>query len=152
MEQAVDIKKYLIRFGMIYTIGIVAASLLLGLLEFDGGSGVSIAILVVAAMQTATQFILDNKRVPNKDEKSKLIWLSFLLSVLVSVGLILVVLLVLSGMEGLAEIPQLIAQFNIFVIVIPIVVVSLLHVGLLHLSYGRLATKQFAAMQKKGKI
>ncbi|MBW9260725.1 MAG: ABZJ_00895 family protein [Candidatus Thiodiazotropha sp. (ex. Lucinisca nassula)] len=90
MEENVTIGKDVIWFAVINLALTVCFSIVLILLEIDSNTSAIIASLVGAAMIAGSKFIQDHKRVPNRSEKTKLVWLSYLTSWLVS-------LLLLSG-------------------------------------------------------
>jgi uncharacterized membrane protein len=152
MENTVDINKYIVKFGILYTIGIVVVTAILYAIDIDGNSGVSIAILMASAMYTAIKFIQDNKRIPNKSEKTKLVWSSLAVSWLLSVILFVALILFMEGFQGLAVISELIAELNTFLLLAILVLVSLIYLALLSWSYGGLAKKQYEKLLKTGKI
>ncbi len=152
MEQPIDINKYIYKFSIVYAIGLIALTAIFNIFDINHSSGVSIAILIAAAMYTVGKFIEENKRTPNKKEKSKLVWSSLIVSWVLSIILAIVIVLALNGTQGLFEISKLAEQLNIIVIAVILFVVSLLYFAVLSWSYGGLAKKQFEGLQKKGKI
>ncbi len=150
--ESIGIRKYIITYGVCYTIGLVAVIGVLKLLELEGNSGVSIGVLIGSAMYAASKFISDNKRVPNKAEKSKLVWQSFLVSWLVSLILLLIIVASIIDLEEIPKLSEDITQTNIAIIMGATVFASLIQWGILTYSYGSLAKKQYATLVKKGKI
>ncbi len=152
MEQNVEINQYILKFSIAYIIGLVALAAIFYFLDLDGGSGASIGALIGAAMYSSGKFIEENKRIPNKVEKSKLVWLSLLLSWVVSIILVVIFVLVFDGFEGLFELSNLMLELNAIVIFGILFFVSLLHFLALYWCYGGLAKKQCEGLKKKGKI
>lgn len=152
MKQDVAITKYTIKFGVVYTIGLIVLSAIFYIFDLDHSSGASIGVLIGAAMYAAGKFIQDNKRVPSKNEKSKMVWSSFVILWLVSVMLLLIVVLIIGGNQGLTELTQLAAKLNVAIVVGVTIFVSLVYLAILYYSYGGLARKQFDGLKKKGKI
>lgn len=152
MEQNISINKHIAKFGAAYFIGISAMSIIFHILEIDQSSGASIAILVGAAMYTVGKFIEENRRVPNKSEKSKLVWLSLLLSIFSSILILLLFIFALDGIQGLRELFGFIEEIDTTTLLIASLVAALIHFGALTFSYGYLARKQYEGLLKKGKF
>ncbi len=152
MEQSVDLTKYIIKFGITYTIGLIALFLISYIFDLDLGSGASIGVLAGSAVYSVGKFIRDNKRIPSKKEKSKMVWSSFAVSWLVPIFLLFIAVLVLGGGQGLAELSSLAAQANVAIIAGISIFVSLIYLAILYYSYGGLAKKQYDVLKKKGKI
>lgn len=152
MEQNIVINKYIIKFSIAYAIGLVAITAIFIIFDLDHSSGASIGVLIGAAMYSVGKFIEENKRIPNKIEKSKLVWLSLISSYITSIVLAVIVISLLDGIQGLAELAKLIEKLNVVIIVGATVVVSLIYFVVLSWSYGGLAKKQYEGLQKKGKI
>lgn len=152
MEQEIDLGRYIIKFLLGYTVGLILLSIVFYILDLDSNSGASIGVLIGAAVYTVGKFIQENKRVPNKQEKSKLVWSSIAITWGVSLFLMVAFVLFLEGTKGLADLTELVAEINSVILVGVIVFVTLLNWALLSYSYGGLAKRQFATLQKKGKI
>ncbi len=156
VEQAVDdgvsIKKYMVRFGLVHAGLVVLLGVITYFLDIDLGSAPSVIILMCSAMYAVSVFIQDNKRVPNKGEKSRMIWTSFaiswVLSIVVSIGIFLP--LIFDG--SVAQFFQ--SADSTFWIIMAIIffIVILLYIGLLYFCYGMFANKQYQALIKKGKL
>ncbi len=149
MEQDVGIGKYVLIFGLVNLGLLVGLDILFFLLDVESNSGATIGALMGAGVAAVSRFIQDNKRIPNPSEKTKLVWLSYLASWIVS--LILVgVFVVLSGEGG--ELMEIVKSINVVILIVVIVFLSVFYVGALYLTYGYVARKQFEGLQKKGKI
>lgn len=149
MEQSVQVRKYIIRFGIINLMLLVGIAVFFSLIGVESNSGATAAALMGAAMFTVVRFIQDNKRVPNATEKSKLVWYSYLASWLVS---IILFGFFMSFSNESVQVIEAIESINILFIVGVVIFISIFYLFALHLSYGSLANKQFEALQKKGKI
>ena len=152
MDHDVDITKYIIRFGVTYTIGLIVLSAISYIFDLDLGSGASIGLLAGSAVYSVGKFIRENNRAPSKREKSKMIWSSFVLSWLLSLLPIFVGALVLGGGQGLAELLRLMDQAGMAIIAGMSIFVSLVYLAVLYYCYGGLAKKQYDNLKKKGKI
>ena len=152
MEQDVNINRYIFKFSIAYFVGIIALAVILHVFELEHNSGASIAVLIGAAMYCVGKFIEENKRIPNKSEKSKMIWFSLLASWLISIIQLFIIVLIVDGAPILAELSSLIEKLNITIITGIVIFVSLIYFAILSWSYGSLAEKQLVALQKKGKI
>jgi len=152
MIQDVKVTQYIFKFGIIYAIGLSAISAISFVFDLDVGTGATIGLFVASAIYTVSQFIQDNKRIPNKNEKSKMVWFSFLVSWVVSVCLFVATLLILDGEQGLIALYELATELNIPIILGIFVFISLLHLAFLFYCYGGLAQKQYNSLKKKGKI
>ena len=152
MEQDIDITKYIIKFSLGYVFGLIALAAIFYILDLEGNSGASIGVLIGAAMYAGGKFIQENKRVPNKKEKSKLVWLSLISSWVVSTFFLIAAVLILDGQQGLTDLSLLVEELNAVIITSVLLLVTLLHFAILSYSYGGLAKKQYLGLQKKGKI
>lgn len=152
MEQDIVINRYIIKFSIAYAIGLIAITAIFIIFDLDHSSGASIGVLIGAAMYSVGKFIEENKRIPNKIEKSKLVWFSLISSYITSIILAVIVISALDGIQGLTELAKLIEKLNIVIISGATIVVSLIYFVILSWSYGSLAKKQYEGLQKKGKI
>ncbi len=149
MEENVRVGKYVFRFGIVHLLLLVGLSIILGLLEVEANSGISIGALMGAAMAAVIKFIQDNKRAPSQSEKSRLIWLSLLVAVAISI-LLSSVFFIFSG-EG-QEIFEALISMGLLVIFLIFLFASVVCFFVLSLSYGHLAKKQYEALVKHGKL
>lgn len=149
MEQDVAMGNYIIKFILGYTIGLVLLSAIFHIFELEGNSGASIGVLIGVAIYVVGKFIQDHKRVPDKKEKSKLVWSSLVMSWLISIALLIVYVFVVDGGKGLSDLRQLLAEINMIVMVGVIAFVTLINWALLSYSYGGLARKQFEKSKKE---
>ncbi len=149
MEENVRVGKYVFRFGVIHLILLVGISIILGLLEVEANSGVSIGALMGAAMAAVIKFIQDNKRAPSQSEKSQLIWLSLLVAVAISI-LISSIFFIFSG-EG-QEVFEALISMGFLVMLLILLFASAVCFFVLSLSYGHLAKKQYETLVKHGKL
>ncbi|MEW8441330.1 MAG: ABZJ_00895 family protein [Candidatus Thiodiazotropha taylori] len=124
-------------------------SIALTLLEIDSNSSATITALIGAAMVEGSKFIQDHKRAPNPLEKTKLVWLSYLTTWLVS--LVLLGGFVMATNEESKRL-EVMRSISIGIIDAVIVFFSIVVLGTLTLSYGLLARKQLKSRKKKGAI
>lgn len=149
MESNVHVGKYVIRFGIVNLLLLVAIAVVLTLLGVDGNSGTSVAALIGAALAAGNRFLKDHKRLPNPSEKRRLTWLSLLAAVVVSLCL-LVAFLLWSGAtrELLSMLPP--GTYTAAVVLGVLAFVTALHFLALSFSYGFLLKRQYEGMIKKG--
>ena len=152
MQQTTNINKYIINFTLGYVIGLIALTIIFHFLNLENNSGASIGVLIGAAMFSAGKFIQDHKRVPDKKEKSRLVWTSLAISWLVSIVLLIASVLIFDGQQGLNDLSLLIQELNALIITGIIVFLSLIQFLVLSFSYGYLAQKQYTGLKKRGKI
>ncbi|WP_027710175.1 ABZJ_00895 family protein [Zooshikella ganghwensis] len=152
MKPVVEVKKYIMKFGFAYIIGLVALLVIVQLFDLNHSPGVSIGVLMGAAYYAVGSFIQDNKRTPNKKEKTKMVLLSFITSCGISSLLVLSVALIFSGVDGLSVIIYMFSQFDFAIVVGSFVFMSFLYLLSLYFSYGFIAQKLYDGFKKKGKI
>lgn len=152
MEQNIVINKYIFKFSVTYAIGLIALTAIFNIFDLDHSTGASIGVLIGAAMYSVGKFIEENKRIPNKAEKSKLVWLSLISSFITSIILAVIVISVLDDAQGLAELAKLLEKLNVVILSGATIFVLLIYFAVLSWSYGSLAKKQYEGLQKKGKI
>ncbi|SDG35263.1 hypothetical protein SAMN05216571_110110 [Onishia taeanensis] len=152
MEQDVNINKYVIKFFFAYALVSVAAFAILYFLDIDANSGVSVAVLIGGAMYAAGKFLEDNKRMPSKQEKSKLVWLSLFSCWGLSIDSSIIIVLAMAGFDGLLYIYAIFKSMNFLIILGLFMFVSLLYFLILSWCYGGFAKRQLKTLQKKGKV
>lgn len=152
MEQDVNINKYIIKFSLAYFIGIIALAVILNIFDIEHNTGASIAVLIGAAIYCVGKFIEENKRIPNKVEKSKMVWLSLIASWLISITQLIIIMILFEGAPILVEISSLMERINLIIVAGVVLLISIIYFAVLSWSYGSLAEKQLLALQKKGKI
>ncbi|MDI4638240.1 MULTISPECIES: ABZJ_00895 family protein [Halomonadaceae] len=152
MEQDVKINKYVIKFCFAYALGSVAAFAILYFLDMDANSGVSAAVLIGGAVYAAGKFVEDNKRIPSKREKSRLVWLSLFSCWGLSIASSIVVVLSVAGFDGLLYIYAIFKSMNFLIVLVLFMFFSLLYFLVLSWCYGGLAKRQLKNLKKKGKI
>lgn len=154
LDQNVSVVKYVIRFSIAYFIFLVVLGSILALLNVDGNTGGSIGALLGAVMVAVHKFADDYKRVPNKAEKKKLVWLSFFAAWLVSFLLFSGAILLFGGIDGLVDLAHVSSQLNslIMIGILVLVLVSIFYLIALSISYGSLANLYIKSLRKKGKI
>ncbi|MGH1486060.1 MAG: ABZJ_00895 family protein [Cellvibrionaceae bacterium] len=156
-DNNVSIKKYMLRFALLY----IALSALLAAISYffdiDLGTASSVVVVMSSAMYAVGVFIQDHKRPPNKTEKTRMIWVSFAISWLLSIAVIVAitvpVLLLPGGVEmALSYISSIITSISIVVILAILAFVTLLYLALFYFSYGFFARKQYEGLVKKNKL
>lgn len=152
MEQDVKINKYVIKFCFAYALGLVAVFAILYFLDLDGGSGLSFSVLISGGVYAGGKFVEDNKRAPDKQEKSKLVWLSLLSCCGLSVVYSVIIVLAVAGFDGLLYIYGIVKIINFMIILGAFLFVSLLYFLILSWCYGGFAKRQLKNLKKKGKI
>ncbi|MFN3579599.1 MAG: ABZJ_00895 family protein [Pseudomonas sp.] len=146
MVRNTSLKKYLLIFAGIHLGLMVVAAVVLTLLDLEGNAGINMGILIGSATATGHYFIKDHQRLPTGTEKTWLIFLSFLASVLVS--LLFAAVVAVTEPDGVAMLWSML-QEQAMVLLVIMAVVSVVYLLVLWLSYSFLLGRQFKAMQKK---
>lgn len=157
MEQETGVFKYVLRFGLTYMVLSLLVWLLLEVLNAISSLEINIYLTLAvtlgalggAAMFAVSKFIQDNKRIPASQEKSKLIWFSFLTSWLLQILVFFAAIIFLP--EGKKMIEDIRSDGFLFILFL-IIFISVFYLGLLSLFYGNSAKKRFEIMQKQGQI
>jgi len=105
MEQ-VRIGKYLGIFTAVFISVILIATLIVFLLDVDPGASIGIVEIFVATYFTVMLFVRDHKRLPTREERQKLVWLSFVVSLLLVLIPVICFLVYLGFSYGLADLLQ----------------------------------------------
>lgn len=145
MDSTTNIVKYLGIFGAIYLCTLIVMAVISAFFDGISSTGVGLVMLYLSGQLTAIRFVKNERRLPEKTEKRKLVWGSVLLSFALSILLAGVVILSEAGQEGFKELVVL-GERPLFVWTIIILVVVLIHWGLLSLAYGR-GVKKYATSQ-----
>lgn len=152
MSTELSIGRYVLKFGMVYIIGIILLTTGFIIFDLSHSAYASVIILLGAVFFTASEFIQDYRRVPNKKEKSKLIWLSFLMSWLILVILVLAAVLFLGGQQAVAEFWNILRQAGAAKLIGAFALISLVHLTIFFLGYGKIAQIQYNKMRNNGVI
>lgn len=152
MNREVDLTAYIAWFVLIYAAALIAIGTLLTVLDLDAGTSGSIAALIAAVMVTTARFVDREKRVPTREERKKLMWLSLAASILVSLVLTVGVLAILGQLGTIAALPGVIAQVELGLVVGILVFVAVLYILALWFSYGWFAKMHYKAKERKGEI
>ena len=64
----VKVTQYIFKFEIIYAIGLIAIAAISFVFDLDAGTGATVGLFIASAIYTVSQFIQDNKRIPNKKE------------------------------------------------------------------------------------
>ncbi|WP_022963775.1 ABZJ_00895 family protein [Halopseudomonas pelagia] len=146
MVRNTPLKKYIAIFAGAYLAMMIIVAVVLTLLDLEGNAGLSMGMLIGSAMAAGHYFLRDQQRLPTASEKTWLISLSYLASIVVSLVFVAVIaVLEPEGVAGMWVMVQ--AQSTVFLIVM--VLVSLVCLLVLWMAYGFLLKRQFLAMQKK---
>jgi len=152
MKQAVGLNRYIVIFTIAYTIGLIALAALFYFFEFGQNAGASIGVLIGAAMYAGGKFIQEQKRIPTKEERSKLVWQSLGITWLVSVTLLAVTVLALDGEQDWTALTKQLDGFSLGLLAGAGAIVSLVYWWVLSFSYGGLTRRQFEGFLRRGKI
>lgn len=152
MNQKVNLSKYALRFGGIYLILLVAASVIMAAFKINHSISVSIGILCGAASIVSNQFINEFKRSPTPIEKSKLSLYSLTAAFFASAAFSGSLIYFSSGTEGLYEFVGELFSMGPFVTALTVVFLGLLYYALLSFFYGNIAKRQYDSLIRSGKI
>ena len=150
MSKELSVRPYILKFSMVYMIGIIILITGFVVFELSYSAYASIIVLMGAVLYTTSEFIQDTKRTPVKLEKAKLIWLSFLMSWLMLLLLIVAGVLLLGGQQGMAEFGSMLSQIGVTKITGAVCIVSLVYLLVMFLGYGKVAKMQYKILRKNG--
>ncbi|MFW5427353.1 MAG: ABZJ_00895 family protein [Methylophagaceae bacterium] len=151
MAESIVISKYIKLFSIAYFLFLVVFGVALALLDIDGNAGTSIGSLVASIFIAVSRFVEDNKRIPNKTEKSKLVWYSFFSSWIISLLLFIAVVLFYGGIASFEFIPD-ISLDNLITFGVVFFVISLIYLAGIYFCYGSFAKTALKSLQKKEKL
>ena len=151
MTESIVISKYIKLFSIVYFLFLVVFGIALTLLDIDGNAGTSIGSLVASIFIAVSRFVEDNKRIPNKTEKSKLVWYSFFSSWTISLLLFLAVVLFYGGIASFEFISD-ISLDNLITFGVVFFVISLIYLVGIYFCYGSFAKTALKSLQKKEKF
>ncbi|MDD5359290.1 MAG: ABZJ_00895 family protein [Sulfurovaceae bacterium] len=150
MEENVNVKKYILIFGLIYFIASLIFIYIETYFKFNRHWFFSIET-ILGAMIAVSFFILDNHRIPNKFEKSKLIWQSIVVVIFIDmlIGIVQVFYFNISFAPAFKNLSTASTALASFIIII----VALLVIGIpayiaLFLIYGYYAKSQHKNIEK----
>ncbi|MEX0732244.1 MAG: ABZJ_00895 family protein [Aquisalimonadaceae bacterium] len=158
MTNTPSLKPYYLHFAGAYTAIIVIIAIAYFLLEsllgreLDYNSGIAVGSLLGAGMLSANRFVKDHQRAPSPHERTRLVWVGVLSTLLIAILLILLVTVVVFGEDTSLAVLLLLDQANdmiAFAVLFGILVASAVHAGLLYLAYGYMARKLAEAELKK---
>ena len=152
MDQNVDVLNYVIRFSIAYFLLLIVLGVFLTLLNIGGSTGGSIGALLGAVIFAVYKFVEDNKRIPNKTEKTKLVWLSFSASWLISILIMSIVIVFIEGISGFINLVSIFSQLSSVIIIGSSVFISIVYLIALSFGYGSFAKIHIKVLQMKGKI
>jgi hypothetical protein len=146
--QQVRMGKYLGVFAAVFISVILLAMLVLYLLDVNPGGSIEIVEVFVATFFTVMVFVRDNKRLPTREERQKLVWLSFIVSLLLVLIPVICFLAYLGFSYGLSDLMQGIAEF---MPKLPVFVWILIAVFTISLSYLSVYWGYWLSTSKLGK-
>ncbi len=144
----VRIEKYLGIFTVVFISVIVLAISVVYLLDVDPGASIGLIEVFVATYFTVMLFVRDNKRLPTPKERQKLVWLSFIVSLLTFIIPVICFLAYLGFSYGLADLLQGITEF---MPKLPIVAWVMIVVATITLSYLSVFLGYWFSTNKLGK-
>lgn len=150
MSKELSVRPYILKFSGVYLIGIII--LITGFVVFDlsYSAYASIIVLLGAILYATSEFIQDTGRTPVKHEKTKLVWLSFLMSWLMLLLLIVVGVLLLGGQQGMTDFSNMLSQIGSTKIIGAASIVSLVYLVVMFLGYGKIAKMQYKILRRNG--
>lgn len=146
MTRNTPLKKYIFIFAGANLAMMVIAAVVFTLLDMDANAGVNMGILIGSAMAAGHYFLKDHNRLPTASEKRRLVFMSFLASVLVSLLFALSIVIVEPG--GVALVWMTLQEQALIFLTI-MLIVSVVYLLVLWLGYGFMLSSQLKAMQKK---
>lgn len=142
-------KKYILYFSLIYAVILIITNILLNVFKIDTGVATNFVMLIAAAYGAAAKFVMDNRRVPNKQEKNLLLWGCLLVSIAILVIDMVIVIFLTSGTVGLNEMTKTLKTLPSMWWLIIITFVIVVEYLLLSMVYGWGARKFADKHQQK---
>ena len=150
MSKELSITPYILKFSAVYMVGIMILIAGFVVFELSYSAYASIIVLIGSVLYATSEFIQDTKRTPVKHEKTKLIWLSFLMSWVMLVLLFVVGVLLIGGQQGMTDFGNMLNQIGATKIAGAIGIVSLVYLLIMYLGYGKIAKLQYKILRRNG--
>lgn len=150
MSKELSISPYILKFSMVYMIGIMILIAGFVVFELSYSAYASVIVLIGSVLYATSEFIQDTKRTPVKHEKTKLIWLSFLMSWLMLVLLVVAGVLLIGGQQGMTDFGNMLSQIGTTKIAGAVGIVSLVYLLIMYLGYGKIASMQYKMLRRNG--
>lgn len=150
MSKDLSVRPYILRFGMVYVIGIIILSVGFIIFDLSHSAYASVIVLIGAVLSATSEFIQDTGRVPNSKEKSKLIWLTFLVTWLIFLILVFAAVLLLGGLQGMTEFGNMLSNIGATKLVGAVSIISLVNLLIMFFGYGKVAELQYNLLRNRG--
>jgi len=150
MSKELSVRPYILKFSGVYMVGIMILIAGFVVFELSYSAYASVIVLIGSVLYTTSEFIQDTKRTPVKHEKTKLIWLSFLMSWLMLVLLVVAGVLLIGGQQGMTDFGNMLSQIGTTKIIGAVSIVSLVYLLIMYLGYGKIAKMQYKILRKNG--
>ena len=150
MSKELSVMPYILKFSAVYMVGIMILIAGFVVFELSYSAYASVIVLIGSVLYTTSEFIQDTKRTPVKHEKTKLIWLSFLMSWLMLVLLVVAGVLLIGGQQGMTDFGNMLGQIGTTKIAGAAGVVSLVYLIIMFLGYGKIASMQYKMLRRNG--
>ena len=150
MSKELSVRPYILKFSAVYMVGIMILIAGFVVFELSYSAYASVIVLIGSVLYTTSEFIQDTKRTPVKHEKTKLIWLSFLMSWLMLVLLVVAGVLLLGGQQGMTDFGNMLSQIGATKIIGAVSIVSLVYLLIMFLGYGKVAKMQYKILRRNG--
>lgn len=150
MSKELSVRPYILKFSAVYMVGIMILIAGFVVFELSYSAYASIIVLIGSVLYATSEFIQDTKRTPVKHEKTKLIWLSFLMSWLMLVLLVAAGVLLIGGQQGMTDFGNMLTQIGATKIAGAVGIVSLVYLLIMYLGYGKIAKMQYKMLRKNG--
>ena len=150
MSKELSITPYILKFSGVYMVGIMILIAGFVVFELSYSAYASIIVLIGSVLYATSEFIQDTKRTPVKHEKTKLIWLSFFMSWLMLVLLVVAGVLLIGGQQGMTDFGNMLNQIGATKIAWAVGIVSLVYLLIMYLGYGKIAKIQYKILRRNG--
>ena len=150
MSKELSITPYILKFSGVYMVGIMILIAGFVVFELSYSAYASIIVLIGSVLYATSEFIQDTKRTPVKHEKTKLIWLSFFMSWLMLVLLVVAGVLLIGGQQGMTDFGNMLNQIGATKIAWAVSIVSLVYLLIMYLGYGKIAKIQYKILRRNG--
>lgn len=145
---SINVRQYILRFSLIYTVTLVAAVTITAAIDMDGNSSLQLIIIMMSGMLASDKFIKDNMRVPNKTEKRRLVLGSFVCANLISC-ILLAIHYFASDTETQTAYIELLQRVLPLIFAGLFAVAFIIELMLLSYTFGGMAKKTLEAYEKR---
>ena len=143
---------YTLRFALIYSLYLIVLSSLKYQADVPYTSVFAIIAIILSAKFASIKFFTEQKREFSKPERFKMMWSSWAMAWFITIIITVLSTAFFKGKEELNDLVVVFSAMPTLTFILSILGTSIFVFGLLFLSYGFLASKEFASLKRQEKI